>query len=143
MTLKKLFETMNQLNNETIITVKSEGGFLLRKCEYKHLSKEIKEMTVQSAEFDTDCNGEIWDKYFIVVVKDPDSEPETLVNVLKNQAVKDLIFTLEDSGKHLSPLTSDTPLPEAILYGQISGLCRTLSALTGQNFRFENGKIHW
>ena len=68
MTVKNLFDCLMELSDSTIVTVK---GLLKEKivCEYKDLSPAIKEMEVENAHFGTDCNGEVWTKYFTIILK--------------------------------------------------------------------------
>lgn len=67
MTVKNLFDCLMELSDSTIVTVKGLGEKIT--CEYKDLSPTIREMEVENARFETDCNGEVWTKYFTVILK--------------------------------------------------------------------------
>lgn len=67
MTVANLFDCLMELSGSTIVTIKGLGEKIT--CEYKDLSSTIKEMEVENAHFETDCNGEVWTKYFTVVLK--------------------------------------------------------------------------
>ena len=67
MTIANLFDCLMELSDSTIITVKGLGEKI--SCEYKDLSPAIREMEVENAHFETDCNGEVWTKYFTVILK--------------------------------------------------------------------------
>lgn len=67
MKVKELFKCLADLNDQTIVTIKGVGETF--SCKYKHLSPAIKDLSVKKAYFKRDCNGEMWEEYFIVEVE--------------------------------------------------------------------------
>lgn len=64
--IKDLFDCMEQLNDDTVVTVKWVCDDVV--CKYRHLSSTMKEFFVKKAYFKRDNDGELWEDYFVIEV---------------------------------------------------------------------------